>query len=133
MFEVANGVWRIRLLLAAYTINFAVLSVCCYRQAQNKPIVRLFGTYFLVTMLFCLTHAYAHFAVGGIGDIPVDSGPNDRDGSRTIAVSLGGPPRLRELLEPILYFAMPLAPLLILQGFSTSKQNQRVELNSDET
>lgn len=132
LYDVAEGAWRTRLLLGAFTINFAILSVCCYRIAHDKSVVRLFVSYLLIASSFCIMYAYAKIVVGGSGVIQVDPLKRDTFGGTTIAVASGGPPRLIKLLEPIWFFAMPLAPLLVLQGFSTTTRKQRDPLNESE-
>ena len=133
LYEVAIGAWHARLLLAVFTINLAILSACCYRIAHDKPVVRLFVSYFLIASLFCIMTAYAEMVVGGIGDIPVDPLKKDRFGGTTVAVGASGPPRLITLLEPICFFVVPLAPLLVLQGFSPTTRTQRDQLNESES
>ena len=133
MYEVAKGAWSARLMMTALTIEFVILSRCCYRRSQERPILRLVVSYLFVATLFCTTHAYAMIAAGDAGIIPVIPQPSDRYGGTVTAVSAGRPPRLSEMLESIWFFVIPLAPLLVLNGIPSISQKQLSQPDSGDT
>lgn len=123
--EIADGFWGHWLRLLALTFGCVILTLCCYRAASEKPILKLMVTYFVVATLMCVVRDLALIAVGNAGPIIVqwDPTPLDANGPPWRTYSVEAPkPSLGRLLESVWLFAAPLAPVMLLWGLAAKSR-----------
>ena len=123
--EIALGFWGHWLWLMVLAVGCTILTVCCYRAANERPIWKLVLAYLVVATHMCIVRDRALVAVGDAGPIVVQWDPTPLDAKgppwRTYAVE-AAKPSLGKLLEPIWSFAIPLAPIIVLWGISAASR-----------
>ena len=123
-FELAHGRWGHWLLLLVLTLGIAILTTCCYLAANERPILKLILMYFIVASLMCIVRDRALIAVGNAGLIIVQWDPATSTGPSERTYSTEAPkPTLEMLLEPVWFFAIPLAPVLVLWGIAAKSRD----------
>ena len=122
-FELAHGRWGHWLLLLVLTFGIALLTMSCYLAANERPILNLILTYVVAATLMCIVRDRALIAVGNSGPIIVQWDPATSTGPSERTYSMESPkPTLEMLLEPVWFFASPLAPVLMLWGIAAKSR-----------
>ena len=124
-FELAHGRWGHWLLLLVQTFGIAILTTCCYLAANERGILKLVLTYVVAATSMCIVRDRTLIAVGNAGPIIVQWDPVTSAGEarseRTYSTE-SPKPTLDMLLEPVWFFAMPLAPVLVLWGITAESR-----------